>query len=387
MTAAAPDAFPQQVEELTAGWLQAALHDVLGEARIESFQADVIGVGEGFMGQLARLRLSFEGHPGAAPRSLIAKFASPNAETRAMAKDQRAYDRELGFYADIGDAAGVPVPACYFRAMDEQAYRFVLLLEDLAPGVPSDQVAGTSKETSREVIEQFARLHARWWNRDELDRYDWARWVMQEVSMEDGLEQFHESMRKAEETGRFEAYPEIKRLLPLLPPLFKVDPAPPFPFTLTHGDLRSDNIIEPGPEGGRFAVIDWQLAGIGDPVYDVARWLVQSISIEDRRETEEELLRLYHTRLVEYGVRRYSYRKFVNAYKINITLVLVMFSMSMDAIDQSSERAEELFHQFYSRLDAALVDWEIEKILRALPYIYPFIKAGIRIRKALGRGR
>lgn len=385
--AADPESFPLQVEELTTDWLQSALSDVLGGQRIESFSPEVIGVGEGFMGQLARLQLSFAGEAGAAPRSVIAKFASTKPETREMARDQKAYDREIGFYRDIGHEAGVPVPTCYYSEMDADSYHFILLLEDLAPGVPSDQVVGTRKETSRQVIEQFARLHAQWWNSDDLQRHDWARWVMQEVSMEDGLVQFHESMRSAEETGRFDAYPEIKRLLPLLPPLFKVDPAPPFPFTLTHGDLRSDNVIEPGPEGGRFAIIDWQLAGIGDPVYDVARWLVQSISIEDRRETEEELLKLYHARLVEYGVRRYSYRKFVNAYKINITLVLVMFSMSMDAIDQSSERAQALFHEFYARLDAALVDWEIEKILRALPYIYPFIKAGIRLRKALGLGR
>ena len=56
-------------------------------------------------------------------------------------------------------------------------------------------------------------------------------------------------------------------------------------------------------------MIDWQLSGIGDPVNDIARWLVQSISIEDRRETEQDLLKLYHDRLVEYGVKKYSYKK------------------------------------------------------------------------------
>lgn len=203
--------------------------------------------------------------------------------------------------------------------------------------------------------------------------------------MEQGLALFQESMKQAEVTGRFDAYPEMKRLMPLLPPLFKLDPAPPFPFTLTHGDLRSDNIIEPSPEGGRFAIIDWQLAGVGDPVNDITRWLVQSISIEDRRETEQDLLKLYHDRLIECGVRRYSYKKFINAYKLNLVVVLLMFSMSMDAVDQSSERAKALFHQFYSRLDAALVDWKIEKMLKALPYIYPFIKATLLLKKAFSR--
>jgi hypothetical protein len=32
-----------------------------------------------------------------------------------------------------------------------------------------------------------------------------------------------------------------------------------------------------------------------------------------------------------------------------------------------------------------LVDWEIEKPLRALPYIYPFIKLTILVKKAFRR--
>ena len=103
--------------------------------------------------------------------------------------------------------------------------------------------------------------------------------------------------------------------------------------------------------------LDWQLAGKGDPVNDIARWLAQSISVEDRKETEQELLKLYHDKLVEHGVTGYSYKAFINGYKMNLVVILVMFSMSMESVDQSSERAQALFHQFYSRLDAALASF------------------------------
>jgi thiamine kinase-like enzyme len=274
------------------------------------------------------------------------------------------------------------VPACYYSELREDSNHFAMILEDLAPGIPSDQVIGTDRKISREVIEQFAKLHAKWWNSDELEGYGWAKWLVTEMPIEAALALFEESMKQAEATGKFDAYPEMKRLMPFLPPLFRIEPAPPFPFTLAHGDLRSDNIIQPSPEGGRFAVIDWQLAGIGDPANDIARWLSQSISIEDRRDTEKELLKLYHDRLVEYGVKNYSYKKFINDYKTNLIVLLLMFSMSMDSVDQSSDRAKALFHQFYSRLDAALVDWEIEKPLKVLPYIYPFIKVGLLLKRA-----
>ena len=115
--------------------------------------------------------------------------------------------------------------------------------------------------------------------------------------------------------------------------------------------------------------------------------MVQSISIEDRRETEQELLKLYHDRLLEYGVKGFSYRKFIGAYMTNLIVVYLMFSMSMDSVDKSSERAQALFHQFYSRLNAAMVDWKIERIMKALPYLYPIIKVTLIIKKALNRNK
>ena len=365
---------PQSVEELSIEWLQQVLSPHLDGATITDFTLHVIGVGEGFMGQLARVELSYADASDKAPLSLIAKFAATRADTREMARDQNLYRREIGFYRDIGQSVGIRVPACYYSSFDETSQFFVMLLEDMAPGEASDQVVGTSKATSREVIEQFAKLHATWWNSEKLDQYDWAKWIINEMSMDEGLARLRESIKEVEQTGKFDPYPEMKRLMYLLPPLFRMEPASPYPFSLTHGDLRSDNIIEPTEAGGEFCVLDWQLAGKGDPVNDIARWMAQSVSVEDRRETEQELLKLYHDKLIEHGVTGYSYKKFINGYKMNLVVILVMFSMSMESVDQSSERAQALFHQFYSRLDAALVDWEIEKLLKVLPLLMPFIK-------------
>ncbi len=370
----AAGAMPKSVDDLTENWLQKTLSPHIDGATITGFSPQVIGVGEGFMGQLARISLTYAEDNTAAPRSVIAKFAAARSDTREMARDQSLYRREIGFYRDIGQDVGIRVPVCYYSDFDEETQYFVMLLEDMAPGEPSDQVVGTSKETSRQVIENFARLHARWWNNDKLDNYDWAKWIINEMSMDEGLARLRESIKQVEETGRFDAYPEMKRLMYLLPPLFRMQPAPPYPFSLTHGDLRSDNIIQTSESGGEFCVLDWQLAGKGDPVNDIARWMAQSISIEDRKETEQELLKLYHDTLIAHGVTGYSYKKFINGYKMNLVVILVMFSMDMDSVDQSSDRAQALFHRFYSRLDSALVDWEIEKILKVLPLLMPFIK-------------
>jgi len=376
---------PLAADALTVDWLKSALSEQIGAATLTDCSHTIIGVGEGFMGQLARVALSYNGDSGKAPTSIIAKFAAERQDTRDMAAERSLYQREIGFYRDIGSNVGVPIADCYFMEYMEETNQFVLLLEDLAPGEPSDQVAGTDRETSREVIEQFAKLHAKWWNDESLEALPWAKWQVSEMSMDKAMGMYNQSVKEVEETGKFDAYPELKRLMQYLPPLFKFDPAPPYPFSLTHGDLRSDNIIKPSAEGGRFAVIDWQVSGLGDPVNDIVYWMVLSLTTAERRATEQDLLKLYHQRLVEHGVKKYSYKKFISAYRTNLVVVQLMFSMPMDTVDQSSDRAKALFHAFYSRLDAALIDWEIEKTLKILPYLYPFIKIMLVLQKTFGR--
>ncbi len=294
-----------------------------------------------------------------------------------MAKEQNYYAKEIGFYRDIGRQVGIRVPDCYHTAHDPESNHFVILLEDMAPAVPSDQVEGTTAEGSRMVIEAFAKIHAKWWNSERLAELDWAQPFTNARPIKESLDLLHYSIQQSEETGRFDRYPEIKRLQPLLPPLCRMEPPPPFPYTLNHGDLRSDNVFLPGPEGGEFAMIDWQLAGMAQPMMDIARWLTQSITVEQRRATEQDLLKLYHDKLLEYGVTGYSYKQMLKEYQLNLVVLLFMFSMTMDDIDQSPDRAEAFFHALYSRLDAALADWEVVNILKVLPYMLPFIKLSV----------
>ena len=297
--------FPRSAQELTAKWLNDTLSKaaVLEGGPVDSIDVEIIGVGEGFLGQLARVSLHGANGTKVGPTSLIAKFASPDESTREFAKTQNVYARELSFYRDIGDEAGIPVPGFYFGVLDPESYKFVLLLEDLQPAEASDQVRGTGVPESRQVIEAFAKLHAQWWNSELLASYAWARPLVGEQPLSDGLAMMHQSIERAENEGTFDRYPEMKKHLRRLPALFRVEPPPPFPYTLAHGDLRSDNVFFPTAAGGRFAIIDWQMCGMDQAARDLARWLVQSITIEQRRESEQELLAHYHALLVANGVK------------------------------------------------------------------------------------
>ena len=191
---------PLIADELTTSWLQEVLPAF---DEISSITHEIIGVGEGFMGQLARVSLTFTDPASQSPGSLIAKFAATRQDTRDMAADQSLYQREIGFYLDIGTNCGVPIADCYFAEYIPATNHFVLLLEDLSPGEPTDQVIGADRETSREVIEQFARLHAKWWNDETLHDYEWSRWILKSIPMEQSLEIFEKSLIEVEAHGKF----------------------------------------------------------------------------------------------------------------------------------------------------------------------------------------
>jgi thiamine kinase-like enzyme len=379
--------FPRSVDELSPEWLNDALTKagVIERPAIDGFDLELIGVGEGFLGQLARVTPHAAGEAPGLPESLIAKFASSDERTREFARAQNYYAREIGFYRDIGGDAQIPIPRCYFGELDPESNHFALLLEDLRPAETTDQVEGTDEQRSRLVIEAFAALHARWWNSERLAGYAWSRPVTDERPLEEGLEMMRASMLRAETEGSFDRYPEMKALLHYLPPLFRVKPPPPFPYTLVHGDLRSDNVVFPSAAGGSFSVLDWQCCGMDQPTRDLSRWLVQSISIEQRRGTERDLLRHYHQLLVQHGVRGYSFRKLQSEYQLSIVVMYLMFAMGLEEIDTSADRSEALFHAMYSRLDAALVDWKIRRLLKTLPLLVPVLKATTWLQQRFSR--
>ena len=365
--------FPLELDDVSAHWLSSQLARDFEGAKVNNFSVTQIGQGEGFMATLGRVDLEGQSVSGPLPESVIVKLSSPMQATRDLATRMNYYGREIGFYQDCASDCGVRVPRCYSWQAETLDNRFSMLLEDLAPAVPVDQVQGCSFDESAKVMRAFADLHAHWWNSPKLKSLSWPSPITHVQPVSESLALLEASILDAEVTGRFDAYPNMKRLLPRLPNLCKIEPPPPFPYTLVHGDLRSDNIFFPEGEPEPI-IIDWQTCGMGQPMTDIARWLTQSIDIETRRGGEEALLSIYHERLLERGVKGYTHKAMMSEYQLNLVVTLLMFSMSMDEIDQSSERAAPLFHAMYSRLEAALEDWDVEKILKILPLLIPIFK-------------
>ena len=143
------------------------------------------------------------------------------------------------------------------------------------------------------------------------------------------------------------------------------------PLTLTHGDMRLDNLFFSSQPSGALTIIDWQMVGAGRGAVDVARFIALSLTTEQRRADEKRLLETYHAALHRHGVRDYSFRRFQNHYIVGQLMQLVLLVLALEAnIDQGSERGVRLTAAVIQRLEAALLDRKLSRILRALGWSF-----------------
>ena len=361
---------PNGFDEVTPQWLTAALgaggHLPPG-ARVASIEGERIGEGVGFVGEIRRLSLRYDGDAGAAPRSVIAKLPSAQEGARAIANLYGLYEREVRFYSELGRDVGIGTPRCYCAAGDADMGRYALLLEDLgASGRIGDQLGGCSEAEALLAVRELAGMHAAWWSSPRLDSFDWMHYGADLVraamtfaypnAWPVALDLFGKHMSP-------EIRPIMEGLAPRLVRLMDVIAAA-APLTILHGDYRLDNMFF-GENGApyRLAVVDWQSPNRGWAAYDLAYFMGGSMPSEQRRACEREVFDAYYGVLADAGVRGYSADHLWLDYRRSMLVYLGIFTVSGATLDFSNERAVGLMGAIFSRLSDAIMDLDALELL------------------------
>lgn len=363
-------AVPDTHAGLTPAWLTDALRagGVIGEARVCDASAERIGEGAGFIGDVARVSLRYEGGAEGLPRTLVAKLPAPDPVRRAMANAARFYEREIRFYEEIAGGLDLRTPRRYFAAMDLDRQAFVLLLEDLASARAGDQAAGCTVADAELAVREIAVLHAAWWEHPRLGA---LTWMPAQADIHPSAADFWQATwdRGVEQRGGA-LPPEVLRLgerlgeraLAVLAEL-----AGP-PHTIVHGDYHLDNLFfaESDP-CAPLIVADWQLTVRGRGVFDVAFFLSGNLSPADRRAHETRLLRTWHDALVGRGVQGYSFEQALRDYKLSVAycLAVVMILSGMPG-SGGGERRALLLDVWLSRVAAAIADLQVGELVGGL---------------------
>jgi aminoglycoside/choline kinase family phosphotransferase len=348
-------AVPEALEAIDAAFL--AEHTGW---HVESVEIESIGAGVGFIGQLARLWLTGEG----TPPSVIAKLPTADPGGRMLGQMMRLWEREHHFYAHVAHQLHLRTPLAHVNLFEPDGPASVLILEDLAPLRPGDQVAGVGPDEAALVIDHLAAFHAQWWEHPSLDTFEWM------PSIDDPMVEMVGPMFHAGWSGFCDRYagtlPDrtlrwAERFVSLVPNWLATYREA--PRTILHGDARLDNMFFGDVAAGEspFAVVDWQMAMRAPGGGDLAYFVLTNLDSATRRAHERDLVARYGEVLLSLGVPadQVDLTALWQGYLEGVLFYCVSFSSSLLSLDPANERGLALIDALVDRVFTAADDLEV----------------------------
>ena len=357
--------FPAQVEEVEASWLTQSLRSggvLAADSQITEFDIEPIGMGIGIMGLLYRLSLRYDSDR-AGPATVVLKLASTDPQARHVARAFRFYEKEVGFYRDFAPLTPIPTTACYAADHDLETDDFVLLLEDVGYAAVHSQVDGCPPDAALLAVRNLARHHAAFADSELFDDPAFA-WVPfgSDSPTPEGVVQ-----GMADSWGPFqESFPELvtdelaaimERFATSARSLLTVKEGR--PITLVHGDYRLDNLFFSAD--GRVTAIDWQVCTKGPFAYDLAYFMTQSLTIDDRRTHEAALIDAYLDELRACGVD-HDRDMLTDDYRAT-TMFCLCYPIQAGRIELVNDRARALIVDMFNRAMTAISDHNATEFL------------------------
>ncbi|MGA9277118.1 phosphotransferase family protein [Ilumatobacter sp.] len=335
---------PRELNDVSAAWLA---HQI--GAEIDAVEVTQIGEGSGFMGQLARVTISSD--DPAVPSSVIVKLPTIDPGARAIGDMMGVWEREHHFYGDVAPSVDIRIPNALVNIADPPC----LVLEDLAPGVVGDHVAGATLDQAERAIDTIARHHATWFEDPRLRTFDWLPGLDDPsiLTLQDtfaiGWPLF---LERYEDTLPARCLRWCEQFVPGIPQW--IERHYDDPVTLIHGDFRLDNLLF--YDDGSVGVIDWQLCMRAPGQTDIVYFCANNLDIETRELHDIALIERYVAGLHAHGVPadKVTLEAVRHGYLEGLVFYAVSFGASLLTIDPANERGTALFDALVRRTFAAL---------------------------------
>jgi hypothetical protein len=365
---------PHSPADLSPGWLTKALQygQAIGTGAVREFECSHLEAGEGFYGQIVRLKLTYDPPELDVPETIIAKFSSSNPEMRQRPNTKTSYEREVRFYQEAAQESPLPVSTCYYADVDMESGWHILLLEDLAPAHSGSRTRGCSRNEARIAIQHIARFHAHWWESLGLDKFKWLSGT--EIPGDAELAHFREQLLPAFLRKVNTRLPdEVIKIGEMLGEykgritrhLFAQKPQ-----TLIHADYQLENMMFGATEEEKFFVVDWQFVKRGCGIWDVAYFLSQSLTQEDRKATETSILHGYLRILNDYGVQNYSFDNAMYDYRLSLIHRFGALISTIAAMPFTKEQIRMHADVLLPRIISALLDHDCHLLLDSGLWMY-----------------
>jgi len=282
-----PLSIPNDVSQLTCEWLGEALRT----------QVTAVALLDAHAGTTGRAVLELEYAQAVdLPRRLFVKLPPTDELQRAFVTSSGMGKREARFYASLSQELPVRLPRCYFADSDEAGESYIMLLEHLVDCGCTFQNASTrySLNYIRQVLDAFARLHARFWDSPRFAT-DLA-WLQPPLQHEIAVQLIQSSLDQhaASMPPVFRAMGELYLAHANAIHRLWLRGAP----TVIHGDVHDANLFYDAEEPG---FLDWAMVARGPAMRDTGYFLAGTLTQGDQRESGADLLTYYRGQLLAYG--------------------------------------------------------------------------------------
>ncbi|KAG5661961.1 hypothetical protein KAF25_004200 [Fusarium avenaceum] len=286
------DPLPLTVDELTASWF----------TKILGHSVKVVNVVEAIHGTASKIliQLTFEDVDDNAPTRVCVKGGFNPALVASLPFMFAVYRLEAEFYYYLAPKLNIPLPPILYTGTDTVNGQGVFVMGDLkAQGYTfGNPLEPWPVDRTRSSVMQLAMLHASTWGNDGSDIPS----LKETVSLRDAIVGL---VAPGEWGKRFapECRPPVpefmedrERITAVFQALWDSETKL---NCLVHGDAHIGNtFISPAGEPG---FLDWQVIHAGSAMHDVAYFIIGSLSVEDRRNHEKDLVQSWLDALHEAG--------------------------------------------------------------------------------------
>jgi hypothetical protein len=316
---------------ITSEWLTAVLCGKIPGAIVTLVEVTPASAGTH---ERHRLIVSYneEGRRAALPVSIFTK-SLPSVVTRMIGGFNGTARVEGNFYTQIRPALQIAAPLCYHSAYDRRTFAAIHLLEDMVAtkcATFCNHKTYVSRAMADDMIDLLAALHGRFYGDLALgERYRWLasypRWFTigsEKMSTEYYTNQAFDAAAHVIPAKvlarRGEVWPATMRALAV----HESEPQ-----GLIHSDVHIGNWYRTG--AGQMGLCDWQCLSRGHWSRDFAYAVTASLTPDDRRNWERDLLARYIERFATLtGVRPDFDRSFLY-YRQQILHALAMWTITL----------------------------------------------------------
>jgi hypothetical protein len=354
------DQVPTSYGAITGEWLTAVLcRDVPG-GKVTDFRFDERDDGSS---NRRRIFLSYNdaGQSAGLPATVFCK-AAETLENRIVLGVSDTAQAEADFYTLVRPRIDFEAPRPHFARFDPQSFAYLIMMDDMAGKVHfPDERTTLTRAQAEGLVTTLSNLHSRFYESPELGTETlpfkhWPRWWR---DMMTGAPDFPDYCDKG-----FEAAASVlpDRLVLRRGEIWDATEKSvarhlELPRTLINSDVHFKNwYITPDD---RMGLADWQLTTIGHWSRDFIFSTLTSLTVEQRREWLEDLLRLYLDLMAAKGVPSIGFDEALRLVRQQMFTAFAFWTITMrPTAEMPAMQPERTTLEFLRRMGAAIDDYD-----------------------------